>query len=65
VRTSAALSSAQPSGSPQDDARIEAVLELLVEAIWRDVIGEGGVDGQVPQGTERQNHTGGIGCLER
>ncbi len=33
-------------------AAVEAVLDLLVEAIWTDVMGEIRDDGPVPEGTE-------------
>lgn len=45
----------QPSqalGSPTGALLVESVLELLVEAVWADVMGEIDSDGQVPCGTE-------------
>ena len=41
-----------PDSRGEPSVEVEAVLDLLVEAIWTDVMGEMPYDGPVPEGTE-------------
>ncbi len=41
-----------PDSSGEPSVEVEAVFDLLVEAIWADVVGEIRDDGSIPEGTE-------------